>query len=1104
MLMKKIQLSVFTLLLIFFSLLPMGLAIAQLKVTLEGHTDIVWSVAFGPNGQTLASGSWDKTVRLWNVNTRHLLHTFTGHTSDVLSVAFSKDGRTLASASWDGTIRLWNPQTGTLKRILTGHAGGVASVAFSPDGETLASASADQTIWLWNTTTWQPKRTLTGHSGAVDTVAFSPDGRTLASGSRDQTIRLWNPDNGKHIKTLLGHTSDVLRMVFSPDGTTLASGSNDKDQAVRLWNPHTGKPKEILTNQTGWLNPVAFSPDGTMLLIGGHGISVWDTETGQYKRALAGDIGTALSVTFSPDGQRVASGSADNKIRLWESIRFDVPFVNVPFDPTNIPEPVPPPAAVRDFFELDPYYQQWINVRGFPVLASAEVSPYALKEVAWTIWHMIEHRPDILKIIAENMARFSVVPDNKEISDIPEYSRNSFLIDLWRPGIGDQTASAPEETVICGYSIRCSGLVIHEFAHQLHHSGLNKVDPTFDRRLETLYNMAVEEGLYQGNYALTNYEEYWAVGVVSWFNGHHPDSDPGAHSRSALKKYDPRLAKLLSEVFGDRSWRYTPPETRMHLPHLQGFNSQEAPIYQRTPELLKLEEQLRDPQSNGDGKWVDLKLHDPSELPVLVNSAQSDNRDGTDFIIIINLTRTVMSLYSFNVDGRKNLRSRVHPGGTLYNLTEVGALWLIQDHTGKDFAVFRAEEQVGRVLIRGTPSQGILDVNPDVALGPPKITGPWLWMIAPTKASQGGARSNNVDSLAQASNGRVTEADVAANGAREGDAVGNYVWTLGEISATGGDNVNNLLNKIGLGKGDVNHHSSYALITLESATDQFGVTMRVGSDDSIKVWVNGEIIHNNPINRGANDFQDTFKVNLVAGDNLLLVKVSERDGGWSMFVGIEADVNAVYKRPPDPRVSEDVNGDGMVNIQDLVLVASSFGKTGQNTADVNGDGVVNIADLVLVAGALGNAAAAPKAYADSLGQFTAEEVRQWLTEARLAAENSPIYRRGTLMLEHLLRALTPKETALLPNYPNPFNPETWIPYQLAKPADVTLHIYATDGRLVRTLDLGYQPVGSYESRSRAAYWDGKNALGEPVASGVYFYTLTAGEFTATRKMLIRK
>ena len=179
-----------------------------------------------------------------------------------------------------------------------------------------------------------------------------------------------------------------------------------------------------------------------------------------------------------------------------------------------------------------------------------------------------------------------------------------------------------------------------------------------------------------------------------------------------------------------------------------------------------------------------------------------------------------------------------------------------------------------------------------------KITGPWLWMIAPTEANQGGANSTDVDSLAEASGGDVTEEMIATNGAKEGDTVGDLAWTLGEISATGGDNVNDLVNEIGLGEGDVNDHSSYALITLESGSDQSGVDMRVGSDDSIKVWLNGEVVHNNPVNRGAGDFQDTFQVDLKAGANLLLVKVSERGGGWSMFVGVDAELTAIYAVPP--------------------------------------------------------------------------------------------------------------------------------------------------------------------------------------------------------------
>ena len=200
----------------------------------------------------------------------------------------------------------------------------------------------------------------------------------------------------------------------------------------------------------------------------------------------------------------------------------------------------------------------------------------------------------------------------------------------------------------------------------------------------------------------------------------------------------------------------------------------------------------------------------------------------------------------------------------------------------------------------------------------------------------------------------------------------------------------------------------------------------------------------------------------------------------------------------------DINSDGVVNIQDLVLVASSFGQTGQNRADVNGDGVVNIQDLVLVAGAFGDGASAPFLHLQDLKELTAADVQQMLTQARQIALTDPAYLQGVAMLEQLLNLLLPKETALLSNYPNPFNPETWIPYQLAEPADVTLHIYSVNGALVRTLDLGHQIAGMYHNKTRAAYWDGRNEHGEAVASGVYFYTLTVGDFTATRKMLIQK
>ena len=203
-------------------------------------------------------------------------------------------------------------------------------------------------------------------------------------------------------------------------------------------------------------------------------------------------------------------------------------------------------------------------------------------------------------------------------------------------------------------------------------------------------------------------------------------------------------------------------------------------------------------------------------------------------------------------------------------------------------------------------------------------------------------------------------------------------------------------------------------------------------------------------------------------------------------------------------LTADVNSDGLVNILDLILIASSLGQFGQNEADVNGDKVVNILDLILAAGMFEEPAAAPSAQPQVPETLTAVEVQGWLIDARALQVRDPIMKRGFLVLKQLLVSLTPKETELLSNYPNPFNPETWIPYRLAKDANVTLTIYDGSGQVVHTLDVGHRIAAVYESRSKAIYWDGRNGLGERVVSGIYFYTLTAGDFSATRRMVILK
>ena len=203
----------------------------------------------------------------------------------------------------------------------------------------------------------------------------------------------------------------------------------------------------------------------------------------------------------------------------------------------------------------------------------------------------------------------------------------------------------------------------------------------------------------------------------------------------------------------------------------------------------------------------------------------------------------------------------------------------------------------------------------------------------------------------------------------------------------------------------------------------------------------------------------------------------------------------------------DINSDGIINIQDMILVSNNFAAAVSEhlKADVNRDGRVDIIDLLLVAAHLGesNSSAAPL-ISTTLEAEHAALAEEWLTAAHLADDGSDVFRHGIAVLEHLINTATPTQTVLLPNYPNPFNPETWIPYDLAQDADVHIHIYNLRGESIRQLSLGFQTAGTYRTQSRAAYWDGRNATGEPVATGIYFYTLKAGQFKATRQMAILK
>ncbi|KAK4461139.1 HET-R [Cladorrhinum samala] len=287
--------------------------------TLEGHGNTVRSVAFSPDGQRLASGSDDNTVKIWDPASGQCLQTLEDHNGPVESVAFSPDGQRLASGSEDNTVKIWDPASGQCLQTLEDHNGLVESVAFSPDGQRLASGSFDNTVKIWDPASGQCLQTFEGHNESVISVAFSPDSQQLASGSEDDTVKIWDPASGQCLQTLEDHNGPVRSVAFSPDGQRLASGSFDN--TVKIWDPISRQCLQTLKGHGDIVWSVAFSPDSQRLASGSEDntVKIWDPAAGgQYLQTLKGHNGPVESVTFSPDGQRLASGSFDNTVKIWD------------------------------------------------------------------------------------------------------------------------------------------------------------------------------------------------------------------------------------------------------------------------------------------------------------------------------------------------------------------------------------------------------------------------------------------------------------------------------------------------------------------------------------------------------------------------------------------------------------------------------------------------------------------------------------------------------------------------------------------------------------------------------------------------------------------
>jgi WD40 repeat protein len=280
---------------------------------LKGHTALVYSLAFSPDGKLLASGGFDNLVKLWDFNARKEVRSLTGHTGPVYCVAFSPDGKMLASASADQTIRLWNPTDGKLIRELKGHTGIVDSIAFSPDGKLLASGSADKSVRLWNPADGKEVKNLGAHGQSVYGVAFSPDSKLLASAGADGLVKLWEVAGQKELKTLKGHDGMVTGVVFAPDNATVFS-IGLLDRTLRQWNVATGMEMKKMGPTPDDLYGIAWSRDGKTLATSGYGgnLIIWNLADGKPAATHKLKFG-AYCVVFTPDGSALVTGH-DNQV----------------------------------------------------------------------------------------------------------------------------------------------------------------------------------------------------------------------------------------------------------------------------------------------------------------------------------------------------------------------------------------------------------------------------------------------------------------------------------------------------------------------------------------------------------------------------------------------------------------------------------------------------------------------------------------------------------------------------------------------------------------------------------------------------------------------
>ncbi len=363
----------------------------------------------------------------------------------------------------------------------------------------------------------------------------------------------------------------------------------------------------------------------------------------------------------------------------------------------------PPKAEVARLGLDTTFYKKYLSVNGFPVVGSEKVSDYAFKEAEFLILKMLGDRPDILEALIDAKIRFSIMAVDEFTTVVPEHShlKPKNYWDKRARGLGSTpehpSVSCGEENLL-GYRgdpYAAENIFIHEFAHSIHQQGMNKLDATFQKRLENVFSRAVLKGLWKGKYAGTNPAEYWAEGVQSWFDTNRENDHDHNHvnTREELKAHDPDLAVLVESVFGDKEWRYQrPPERQDGAPHLAGYNPKKAPVFEWPAKLVAAYEAIQNGDDLDKVAPIDLKN---LEIPDLVSPPGGE----AVHMKFLNRTDQTLRIFWIGFEGKRRPYGHIDPGRSAEQRTYEGHLFVLVNEKNKDVALFSAPDSNGLAII---------------------------------------------------------------------------------------------------------------------------------------------------------------------------------------------------------------------------------------------------------------------------------------------------------------------------------------------------------------------------------------------------------------------